>query len=316
MPLLKKILVFSAALMATVIIGFLIWMNFAPKKMVAETIIQFQRTRAGLKAKAIEIPGFRVAYLEGGFGDPLLLIHGSGEDKDNWIEVSKYLTRHYRVIAPDLPGFGESDKPAGRSYAALVQVENVKAFARALGLKSLHLGGHSLGGKISAIYAAKNPSEVKSLWLLAPAGVYSSQPSEMQQLINQGTRIPISGRTLKVFDQLLTFVMEKPPSLPRPVKELLIERAILDYELHNEIYQEIHDEAFVLEDIAEEITMPTHIVWGIQDRILHHSGADILDNLLPKSSVSILKGVGHVPMMEEPKRVAEDYIAFRQSDLN
>jgi len=316
MPLIKKILFGIAALTATVVIGFLLWMNFAPKKQVAETIIQFQRNRAGLKAKTIEIPGFRVAYLEGGFGDPLVLLHGSGEDKDNWTQVSKYLTKHYRVIVPDLPGFGESDKPTERCYAAQEQAENVKAFTRALGLKSVHIGGHSLGGKISAIYAAQNPSEVKSLWLLAPAGVYSSQPSEMQQLVNQGFRIPISGRTLKVFDQLLAMVMTNPPYIPRPVKEVLLERAILDYELHNKIYQEIYQEAFALEGIADDVTMPTRIVWGDRDRILHYSGAEILDNLLPESSVLILEGIGHAPMIEEPRRVAEDYTAFIQSALN
>ena len=312
----RNILIIIAALMATAVIGSLIWMNFAPKEQVAEALIQFQRTRAGLEAKTIAIPGFRVAYMEGGLGDPLVLIHGSGDDKDHWTRVAKYLTKHYRVIAMDLPGFGESDKPAERRYTALEQVENVKAFTRALGLKSLHLGGHSLGGKISAIYAAKNPSEVKSLWLLAPAGVYSSQPSEMQQMLSQGSRVPISGRTMKMFDQLQYLVMNKPPYVPRPVKKVLIDRAILDYDLHNRIYQEINQEAFALEDIAEDLTMPTRIVWGDRDRILHPSGAEILDNLLPESSVLILEGVGHAPMMEEPRRVAEDYSGFRQSAFN
>ena len=234
-----------------IVFGFLGWTSYSFKKPITRAILNFERDRAGLEAKTLEIPGFRVAYLEGGSGDPLVLIHGSGDDKDHWLSVSRYLTKHFRVIALDLPGFGESDKSLERHYTAQDQAENIKAFTRALGLRSFHLGGHSLGGKISAVYAAKHPSQVKSLWLLAPAGVYSAQPSEMQKLIGKGFVIPIFGRTVREYDQLLFFTMNKPPYIPTPVKEVLIERAAEDYDLHNRIYREIYQEAFNLEDIAE-----------------------------------------------------------------
>jgi abhydrolase domain-containing protein 6 len=313
---LKKKLVIVATVIPAVFIIFLFWVYFIMTPKVAQAIIQIERNRAGLEAKTLEIKGIRVAYLEGGSGEPLLLIHGSGDDKDNWLWVSKYLTKHFRVIALDLPGFGESGKPPERRYTAQDQAENIKAFTRALGLRNFHLGGHSLGGKISAVYAAKNPTEVKSLWLLAPAGVYSAQPSEMQKLIGKGFVIPIFGRTVREFDQLLFFTMNKPPYIPSPVKEVLIERAADDHELHNKIYREVSQEAFRLEDIAEDLTMPTRIVWGDQDRILHCSGAEILEDLLPTSSALILKGIGHAPMIENPKLVAEDYAAFIQSAVN
>lgn len=290
--------------------------NFGAETQVAEAILHSERSKAGLAAKTTEIPGFQVAYLEGGSGDPLVLIHGSGDDKDSWTMISNYLTDRFRVIALDLPGFGDSDKPAEGSYTAQDQAEHVKAFVHALGLRSFHLGGHSLGGKIAAIYAAKNPSEVKSLWLLAPAGVYSARPSEMQNLLSQGVRIPIFGRTLEEYDQLLHFVMNNPPQIPIPVKEALIERAAADYELHNRIYKEIYNEAFPLEEIAPELTMPTRIVWGDQDRILNPSGARILETLLPDSSVLLLKGIGHAPMIETPELVAQDFDAFVQSAVN
>lgn len=296
--------------------GPLNWKDSGRETQVAEAIIHSERAKAGLTAKTIEIPGFQVAYLEGGSGDPLVLIHGSGEDKDNWTMVSNYLTDRFRVIALDLPGFGDSDKPAEGCYTAQDQAENVKTFVHALGLTSFHLGGHSLGGKIAAIYAAKNPSEVKSLWLLAPAGVYSARPSEMQTLLSQGVRIPIFGRTLEEYDRLLHFVMNNPPQIPRPVKKALIERAAADYELHNRIYQEIYKEAFPLEEIARDLTMPTRIVWGDQDRILNPSGAKILDTLLPDSSVLLLKGIGHAPMIETPELVAQDFDAFVHSTAN
>jgi pimeloyl-ACP methyl ester carboxylesterase len=312
----KKNLITVTAITFAAFIGLWGWMSLVMKKPIAQAIIQVERTRAGLEAKTIEIPGMRIAYLEGGSGSPLVLIHGSGDDKDHWLWVSKYLTKHFRVIALDLPGFGESGKPPERRYTAQDQADNIKAFIRALGLRNFHLGGHSLGGKISAVYAARHPSQVKSLWLVAPAGVYSAQPSEMQKLIGKGFTIPIFGRTVREFDQLLFFTMNNPPYIPNPVKEVLIERAAEDYDLHNRIYREVFQEGFRLEDIAEDLTMPTRIVWGDQDRILHYSGAEILDELLPDSSSLILKGIGHAPMIEKPKRVAEDFAAFIQSAVN
>ena len=316
MDTVKKNLVIIIVIAFAAAFGLLAWISFTMKKPIAQAIIQFERSRVGLKEKILEIPGIRIAYLEGGSGDPLVLIHGSGDDKDDWLWVSKYLTKYFRVIALDLPGFGESGKPPERHYTAQDQAENIKAFIQALGLRDFHLGGHSLGGKISALYAAKHPSEVKSLWLLAPSGVYSAQPSEMQKLIGRGFKIPIFGRTVREFEQLLFFTMNKPPYIPMPVEQVLIERAAEDYDLHNRIYREIYQEALHLEDIADDLTMPTRIVWGDQDRILHCSGAEILDELLPNSSALIVKGIGHAPMIEKPRMVAEDYANFIQSEFN
>jgi abhydrolase domain-containing protein 6 len=314
--LLKKFLKGTVALLGIILVGLLLWMNFAPKTQVAKAMIRFDRFQAGMERKSIEIPGFRVAYLEGGSGEPLVLIHGSGDDKDSWTPVSKYLTRHFHVIALDLPGFGESDKRADRDYTAQKQAQYIQAFTMRLNLTSFHLGGHSLGGKIAAIYAAKNSSHVKSLWLLAPAGVYTARPSRMHTLLRQGVRVPIFGRTLEEFDELNSFVMNRPPLIPRPVKEVLKERAADDFELHNRIYQEVGEEAFQLEDIAEDLTMPTRIVWGKQDRVLDPSGAKVLDTLIPDSSVLLLGGVGHVPMIEEPRMVGEDYNQFVKTMVN
>ncbi|MEW6186796.1 MAG: alpha/beta hydrolase, partial [Thermodesulfobacteriota bacterium] len=171
-------------------------------------------------------------------------------------------------------------------------------------------------GKISAAYAAENRRQIKSLWLLAPAGVYSARPSEMHRLLQQGHRIPIFGRDLREFDWLLHFTMNKPPFIPRPVKEILIERAAENFTLHNRIYQEVAAEALALEDIAENLTVPTRIVWGRRDRVLDPSGAEVLDQLLPNASVLFLEDIGHVPMVEEPKKVAEDFKTFNETLAN
>ncbi|MEW6185665.1 MAG: alpha/beta fold hydrolase, partial [Thermodesulfobacteriota bacterium] len=141
------------ALLLTTLIGFLFWIYFGPKETVAGIFIDYERSLAGLEVKRVWIPGVQISYLEGGAGETLLLIHGSGDDKDSWTPVAKYLTGRYRVIAPDLPGFGESDRLEKGGYKAQDQVKHLQAFTRTLGLTAFHLGGHSLGGKISAAYA-------------------------------------------------------------------------------------------------------------------------------------------------------------------
>ena len=72
-----------------------------------------ERSAAGLEQKSIEVGKLHIEYLEGGKGEVLLLLHGFGGNKDNWTRVAKYLTPHFKVIAPDLPGFGESSSDTG-----------------------------------------------------------------------------------------------------------------------------------------------------------------------------------------------------------
>jgi abhydrolase domain-containing protein 6 len=109
-------------------------------------LLKTERSIAGLKQNNITIEGFNIQYLEGGQGDVILFLHGFGANKDNWTRFSKYLTPHFRVIAPDLPGFGESTRDAAASYTISVQADRIHAFANALGLKAFHLGGNSMGG--------------------------------------------------------------------------------------------------------------------------------------------------------------------------
>jgi len=80
-----------------------------------------ERSAAGLKQHSIYVKGLRIEYLEGGKGDALVLLHGFGANKDNWTRFGKHLTSHFRVIAPDLTGFGESSPDPGGDYTIRVQ---------------------------------------------------------------------------------------------------------------------------------------------------------------------------------------------------
>lgn len=272
-----------------------------------------ERARSGLSQHEIQVEGRRWVYLEGGQGQTLLLIHGFGADKDNFTRVAASLTPRYRVIVPDLLGFGESDKPADVSYTIENQLERLRGFAQALGLSGpVHLGGSSMGGNLAAAWAAKYPGEVASLWLLAPGGVSSAPISDLTALMRQGTANPLIAHNTEEFRTLFSFAMAEPPFVPPPFLDVMAQRRIANVALEERIFEAIRNESTPLEKlIPKGLATPTRIVWGDRDRALNVGGAEILHKLLPQSSVLILPYIGHLPMIERPREVADDYLAFR-----
>ena len=275
-------------------------------------LLKAERSSAGLNQHSIEVEGLQIEYLEGGQGDVVLLLHGFGANKDNWTRISKHFTPHYRVIAPDLPGFGESSRRPDANYTIAAQADRVHDFVRAIGVKRFHLGGSSMGGNIAGVYAARHPENVISLWLVAPGGVISAEPSEMGRELDEGKPNPLVVNSVEDYDRLLDFVFVKRPFVPGPMLKKLAEDALKNRPLNQKIFRQISVErsSSGLEDTLKGSVVPTLILWGADDRVLHVSGAKILESVMPKSQVAIMEGVGHLPMIEKPGETAEIYISF------
>lgn len=280
-------------------------------EQAAKLAIGAERDRSQLARMEKTVEGQQWVYLEGGQGEPLLLIHGFGADKDNFTRVAKWLTPRYRVIAPDLLAFGESSKPAEAGYTIIEQMERLRGFAKALGIEKAHIGGSSMGGFIAATWAAKHPEEVQSLWLLAPAGVYSAPESDLTALIRLKSANPLLVRNEDDFRTTFKFVMSDPPYVPGPILDVLAQRRIANYALEEKIFADINERSTPLEELVKDLPTPARIVWGERDRALHPGGAEILKGLMPNASVLMMPWVGHLPMLERPQEVAEDYLAFR-----
>ena len=118
------------------------------------------RKAAGLSKKVIKVDQYSIHYLEGGQGETILLLHGFSANKDNWSRLAEALTEKYRVVAVDLPGFGESSKIKTDSYHIARQTKRVNRIVETLGLKKFHIGGNSMGGTISGKYAVDYPDKV------------------------------------------------------------------------------------------------------------------------------------------------------------
>jgi pimeloyl-ACP methyl ester carboxylesterase len=279
---------------------------------VTHLVFDLQRKRSGLERKEIEIAGgLRYVYLEGGRGEPLLLLHGFGANKDNFTPVARFLTPHYRVIVPDHIGFGESSHPQDADYAPPAQAARLRAFMQALGIGRFHLGGSSMGGQISLTYASLHRCDVASLWLLGSGGVWSAPKSERQKIVEAGGRNPLMARTEAEYAQILPFVMSRPPYVPRFMLNVMARQRIRNFDLEQRIYDT--DVTYQMEPHIAGLPIPTLIVWGKEDRSHNVAAAGILHRLLPRSEVVILPDAGHLPMIEQPQRCAGDYLKFRRA---
>lgn len=304
-------LVIIVAIVAIVAVGAIAVVYLFPEAAMRR-IIGRMRRRAKLVRKEIELPNsVRYVFLEGGAGEPLMLLHGFGANKDNFADVARLLTPHYRVIVPDHVGFGESSRPQPADYSPAGQARRLHDLVRALGIERVHLGGNSMGGQVALTYAALYPEEVASLWLLDPAGVWSAPPSEARSLLDRTGQNLLLVKTEGEFARLMALVMASPPFVPGPIRRLLSSERSANFDLEQVVFDQIYADS--VETRVAGLTTPTLIVWGDQDRVLHPASADVLHKLMPNSRVIIMRGVGHLPMMERPRRTGEDYLQFRAS---
>ena len=277
-----------------------------------ELAFALERYRSGLEQKSIDLDGATWQYLEGGPAEApvLLLLHGFGADKDNWTRFSSTVTKRYRVIAPDLPGFGESPRLAERDYSMAAQRDWLAEFVDALRLDRFHLGGNSMGGHIAALYAHEYPERVESVVLIDNAGIDAPNPSEMQLAVERGEN-PLLVSSPDDFDRLLDFVSYKRPFIPWPAKGVLARRSFRDADFNRRIFEQYkRDRSSGLRPLLADIDQPVLIIWGEFDRVLDVSSIDVMRPLLPQAQVVIMKDTGHIPMLERPAETARHVLNF------
>jgi len=303
----KKILIYLVVMLA-VLAGV---MALFPEK-VAGFAIGAERYRAGLSHKIVVIDDESWHYLEGGPTDAevLLLVHGFGGDKDNWTRYARHLTDDYRVIALDLPGFGESARHADWDYSLPSQRERVNGFVQALGLDQFHITGNSMGGHLSVLYAHQYPARVKSMGLFDNGGVIPPNASDLQLALEEG-RNPLVADSVKQFGELIDFVTYKRPFIPWPLEGVFAQRAVDNADFNRFIFASLSGENFIdLEPLLTDIEMPVLILWGENDRVLDVSSIDVMRPLLQNVEVVIMKETGHLPMIERPAETATHYRDF------
>jgi len=262
--------------------------------------------KADLTSKVIDVDGMTIAFLESKQekkGPNLVLVHGFAANKENWIRLAGHLTDSFHMIAVDLPGHGDSTKDPQNAYDIDDQVGYLKIFLDSLGVKRFHMVGNSMGGAIISLYAARYPQQVKSLFLIDPAGIYVYE-SKLFDCLRAGEN-PLIVEEKKDFYELMDFAMEKEPFIPWPIKSVMAERAVANNQINKKIFSEIRgDHNYDFKSEIQKINSPAMILWGKEDRVIHWKNASVFNELIPDSEKQILEGIGHAPMIEVPEKTA------------
>lgn len=125
--------------------------------------------RGRLRFRTVATRRLAISTMEAGQGPPVLAVHGLGGTKGSFLPTLAALADRFRVIAMDLPGFGDSDKPIGAPYDARFFAGAVVDLLDALGLERVHVVGNSLGGRVALELGLRHPDRVHRLALLAPS---------------------------------------------------------------------------------------------------------------------------------------------------
>jgi pyruvate dehydrogenase E2 component (dihydrolipoamide acetyltransferase) len=244
--------------------------------------------------REIEVAGQRLRYLDMGSGGvPALLLHGFGADLNGWMFTQPALAEDRRVVALDLPGHGGSGRDVGvGDVGALVGV--VEAFLGALGIDAVHVIGHSMGGGIGLALAKRRPDMVRSLSLIAPAGLGPEvNGAFIEGFVKAGRR-----RDAEAVLRLLVH------------DAALISRAMVEDVLR---FKRLDGVSAALEAIAgawfgggrqqwivtDSPGVPTQVIWGREDQIIPVAQAAALTGV----AVHVLEGAGHLPHMEKAHEV-------------
>ena len=253
-------------------------------------------------------------YLEKGQGPPLLLIHGLGANSFSWRHNLAPLSRHYRVLAPDLPAHGRTPGAAVPDLSLETLTAGLLAFLDRRGVDQVTVVGNSLGGALALLLARHYPERVAALVLIAPAAALRRIP-----LIFFPLRLPALG--------LAVAACLGPWILPLALRQMYHRRDLITPEVVagyaptfstlakrlalRRLCREINPWGLSrVQELLQGIHQPVSLIWGQEDRILPVQQADFLKAHLPQTEFHLLPGIGHAPQEEDPATVNEIIIAF------
>lgn len=235
--------------------------------------------------------GISLRYIEAGAeqeGLPILMLHGFQGGADLWLpHPLPAMSQHFHVIAPDLPGFGDSGPLP--SYGTEPYAVAMLAFMDALGHQRFNLMGHSLGAQIAITMSAMQPGRVNRLLVIDGSGLPQVGPRWLNpvRLLTDA-----SARHIRLYPKVFR--------LARKSRALRDGLSILQ-----------HDH---VTDRLRDVTMPTLVVWGSRDRVAPLEHGAFLVKHMPRARLAIIRGAGHMPFYEKPAQFMKLAGAFFSAD--
>jgi pimeloyl-ACP methyl ester carboxylesterase len=282
--------------------------------VIMECVKHGCRWYSGVNRFEVMVDDHRWAYLAGGRGEVILFVHGFGANKDRFGIFLSAFSPCYRVIAPDLPGFGENIPIYFKNYDIPSQVNRLNRFSDAIGLDKFHLFGISMGGYVCGYYASEYPDRILSLSLMDSAGVTTRIPSDAWiHYITEGRNVLLY-KTPEQFDELVSFLFFNPPQIPRHFKKYFAREGERVYALRKKLITDIIDGGlYLLDNRLSEIRAETLAIWGAEDRMVHRSAVEVFEKGINNCRSVIFKECGHLPFIEKSLETKWIYKRFLES---
>lgn len=260
----------------------------------------------GLSEKTIRVNNLNVHYWEDGVqhGKPVLLLHGGfGDAWTHWKEVIPLLAEQYRVLAPDLPGYSQSDPLGNVRVAALV--DWLRGFMDAAGVDQAVLIGSSFSGLVVRLLAASIPERVPAL-VLVNGGVIPDAPTFAKIL----ARIPLLGKTL--FNRIAASTSSRSELVrifgaSEALTDEFVARTGKNREALGRLMQGLTISAI---PAGRTPLMPVLLLWGEEDTVTPVWAGENIKNAIPGAKLSLVAGCGHMPQIEAPEVFATQVLMF------
>ena len=272
--------------------------------------------------KFLDLHGDRVAFLDEGQGEVVLLLPGMAGSSATWRSVIGPLSRKYRVIAPDLIGHGQSDKPRS-DYSLGAFAVFLRDLLDELGVTSATIVGHSLGGGVAMQFTYQHPDYCQRLILISSGGLGQEVGLTLRLLSAPGAEFilpiiapsPVLAGGEKVRSWLAKFGIQTPRGdeiwsayssfADKQTRHSFLRtlRSVVDYRGQS---------VSALNRLGVKADTPTMAIWGDQDAIIPVEHAFAAHEARPGTRLEVLTGVGHFPQVEKPTEVVDlidDFIA-------
>jgi len=253
----------------------------------------------------LQIDGLRIHCKESGeIESPrLLLIHGLGGSIESWEEIFDELSKSFHILAVDLPGCGQSDKPE-LQYTIDYFAEFICRFMESTGFQSSTLVGHSMGGMISIKTYLRCPEKVEALVLIDAAGLSETAAKKIREYMEDGWNM----------DRLKKFYRECVLGRLGELDETRLEeslRMLEDPGFRRAYFSSLNAISKPLspEDL-KAIKVPTLIIWGSDDKLTPLEDGIKLHQAVAGSRFVVIEGAGHSPHSEAPKQVVQEIRDF------
>jgi pimeloyl-ACP methyl ester carboxylesterase len=270
---------------------------------VGSKVMQAQLYSAGIHSYSMILDGQQVHYLEGGTGDPVVLVHGLGASaQNNWRNLMPRLVRSgHHVYAMDLLGYGKSAMPADRTYSIDEEAKFVEAFLDAKRLDHVAAAGVSMGGWIAATVALDQPQRITRLILLDSAGLRFSPDFDLG-LFTPQTREQVDG--------LMAVLTPHPQRMPGFVKDDLVREITRHDWVIKRALASMLTGADLLDERFPSLKMPLLLVWGKEDVLTPLRIGQSMHEATTQSVLEVYEGCGHLAVETCADRIGPRISSF------